>query len=178
MGWVLVVGKQGELLVRYGCKKPIHKDLVMTIVVLKLGDVKRKRGDRPKKCRYCERQTFQRWGLVSKPVKDVCVRTVRVYRYRCCHCRRTFRYDPEGVSRADQTERLKQFAAVCWTLGLSHRGMSFILSVWKVWLEHMSVWRDVQAEAGKRQKYNQKKSVRILGLDGAYVLGWAEKQPV
>jgi hypothetical protein len=42
----------------------------------------------------------------------------------------------------------------------------------------MSVWRDVQAEAGKRQKSNQQKKVRILGVDGANVLGWGEKQPV
>ena len=150
----------------------------MAIVVLKLQDVKRKREDRPKKCRYCERPTFQRWGSVPKPVKDIRVRTVRVYRYRCCHCRRTFRYYPEGVSRADQTERLKQFATVCWTLGLSHRGVSFMLSGWKVWLGHMSVWRDVQAEGEKRQKTNWRKKVRILGVDGAYVLGWGEKQPV
>jgi hypothetical protein len=42
----------------------------------------------------------------------------------------------------------------------------------------MSVWRDVQAEAGERKKDNQKKRVRVLGVDGAYVLGWGEKQPV
>jgi hypothetical protein len=42
----------------------------------------------------------------------------------------------------------------------------------------MSVWRDVQAEAVKRQQGNQKKKVRVLGLDGASVLGWGEKQPV
>jgi hypothetical protein len=150
----------------------------MAIVVLKLQDVKRKTEDRPKKCPYCKGQTFQRWGQVSKAVKDIQVRTVKVYRYRCCHCRRTFRYYPAGISRMDQTERLKQFAAVCWTLGLSHRGTSFMLSGWKVWLGHMSVWRDVQAVAEQRKKTNQRKKVRILGVDGAYVLGWGRKQPV
>jgi transposase-like protein len=171
-------GKKDELPVRYWLSKPIHKELVMTIVVLKLKDVKRNREDRPEQCPYCERETFQRWGQVKKPVKDTLVRSVKVYRYRCCHCRRTFRYYPEGLSKADQSERLKQFAAICWTLGLSHRGVSFILSGWKVWLGHMSVWRDVQAEAGVRKRQNQKKKVRVLGLDGAYVLGWGEKQPV
>jgi transposase-like protein len=73
---------------------------------------------------------------------------------------------------------LEQFAALCWTLGLSHRGVSLILSGWQVWLGHMSVWRDVQAEAGERKRQNQRKRVRVLGLDGAYVLGWGEKQPV
>jgi len=150
----------------------------MAIVVLKLRNVKRKTEERPKKCPYCGRETFQRWGSVSKPVKDVRLRSVRVYRYRCCHCQRTFRYYPAGVSRTDQTERLKQFAAICWTLGLSHRGVSIMLSGWKVLLGHMSVWRDVQAEAVQRKKRAQKKKVRVLGVDGANVLGWGEKRPV
>jgi Transposase IS66 family len=150
----------------------------MSIVVLKLQNVKRNTEERPKKCPYCERPTFQRWGQVVKPVKDVRIRSVRIYRYRCCHCRRTFRYYPVGTSGADQTDRLKQFAAVCWTLGLSHRGTSYMLSGWGVWLGHMSVWRDVQAEAGRRKRCNQRKKVRVLGVDGAYVLGWGRKQPV
>ena len=41
----------------------------------------------------------------------------------------------------------------------------------------MTVWRDVQEEAKKTKKRNQRKPVRLLGLDGAYVLGWGEKQP-
>jgi transposase-like protein len=42
----------------------------------------------------------------------------------------------------------------------------------------MLVWRNVQAEAETLTKRNQWKPVRIVGLDGAYVLGWGEKQPV
>jgi len=150
----------------------------MTIVVLKLQDVKRETEARPKKCPYCEGRTFQRWGKVNKPVKDVRVRNVKVYRYRCCHCQRSFRGYPEGISRADQSERLKQFATICWTLGLSHRGVSLILSGLQISLAHISIWRDVQTAAGQRKKHNRKKSVRVLGLDDAYVLGWGEKQPV
>ena len=33
---------------------------------------------------------------------------MKVYRYRCCHCRRTFRHYPQGVSRAHQTERIRK----------------------------------------------------------------------
>jgi DNA-directed RNA polymerase subunit RPC12/RpoP len=61
--------------------------------------------ERPKACPYCGGETFQRWGGVNKPVKDIRVRTVQVYRYRCCQCQRTFRHYPEGKSVADQTER-------------------------------------------------------------------------
>lgn len=150
----------------------------MAIVVLKLPDVKRKREERPKQCRYCTGETFQRWGQVNKPVKDIRVRNVKVYRYRCCQCKRTFRYYPEGNTSADQTERLRLFAILLWTLGLSHRASSLILSGLKVLVSHMTIWRDVQDEAQKIKRRNQWKPVRVLGLDGANVLGWGEKQPV
>lgn len=150
----------------------------MAIVVLKLPDVKRKREARPKVCQYCEGETFQRWGPVSKAVKDLRVRHVKVYRYRCCRCKRTFRHYPEGNTKADQTERLRLFAILLWTFGLSHRASSLILSGLQVSISHMTIWRDVQEEVKKIQKRNHWKPVRILGLDGAHVLGWGEKQAV
>ena len=150
----------------------------MSIVVLKLPDVKRKREERPRKCRYCEGETFQRWGGLKKPVKDVRVRNVKVYRYRCCHCKRTFRDYPEGSTSADQTERLRVFAILLWTLGLSHRASSLILSGLNVLVSFMTIWRDVQEEAKKIKRHNQWKPVRIVGLDGAHVLGWGAKQSV
>ncbi len=150
----------------------------MSIVVLKLPDVKRKTEVRPKKCRYCEGEIFQRWGGVKKPVRDVRVRTVRVYRYRCCRCKRTFRYYPEGNSSADQTDRLKSFAVICWAMGLSHRNVSRMLSGLNLLLSHMSVWRNAQEHSEQIRKRNRWKKVRVLGVDGAYVLGWGEKRPV
>lgn len=150
----------------------------MSIVVLKLPDVKRKREERPRKCPYCEGETFQRWGQVQKAIKDVHVRNVKVYRYRCCRCKRTFRHYPDGTTRADQSERLKLFAALLWQLGLSHRASSLILSGLCVFVSHMTIWRDVQAEVQTIQKRKQWKPVRMLGVDGAYVLGWGQKQPV
>ena len=150
----------------------------MTILVLKLPDVKRKTEERPKECRYCAGETFQRWGQIKKPVRDTCCRNIRVYRYRCCRCGRTFRHYPEGTSGADQTERLRLFAVVCWTLGLSDRGVSAILSGLKIGICPMTVWRDVQEQEKRHRRRNQWKSVRVLGVDGAYVLGWGEKRPV
>lgn len=150
----------------------------MSIVVLKLPDVKRKTEERPQECPYCAGETFQRWGQVKKPVKDMRCRNVRVYRYRCCRCRRTFRHYPEGTTRADQTERLRLFAVICWTIGLSHRGVSTILSGLRIALCPMTVWRDVQEQEQKLRRHNEWKPVRVLGLDGAYVQGWGEKRPV
>jgi len=150
----------------------------MSILVLKLPDVKRKTEARPKECPYCAGETFQRWGRVKKPVKDMRCRKVWVYRYRCCRCGRTFRHYPEGTTRADQTERLRSYAVICWTLGLSYRGVSTILSGLKIVLCPMMVWRDAQEQEEKLGRHNAWKPVRVVGLDGAYVMGWGEKRPV
>lgn len=115
---------------------------------------------------------------MKKPVKDLRVRQVRVYRYRCGQCKRTFRHYPAGNSRADQTERLRLFAILLWRLGLSHRASSLILSGLNVLVSFMTIWRDVQAEAQSILKRNHWKPVRLVGLDGAHVLGWGEKQAV
>jgi transposase-like protein len=103
---------------------------------------------------------------------------VWVYRYRCCHCKRTFRHYPEGVSRADQSERCRKLATICWVLGLSYRGLAAVFGGFGVKLGRMSAWRDVQAQAEQIRRQNQWGKVRVLGLDGAYVSGWGKTQPV
>jgi hypothetical protein len=100
----------------------------MSMVVLQLPVVQRKTETRPKKCRYCSGETFQRWGRVNKPVRDHRYRNVQVYRYRCCSCHRTFRDYPEGVDRADQTQRLRKLVAIYWVLGMSWRATQIALS--------------------------------------------------
>lgn len=150
----------------------------MSIVVLQLPDVKRKTETRPKKCPYCSGETFQRWGKVRKAVRDSRCRSVQVYRYRCCHCHRTFRHYPEGVDRADQTQRMRKLAALLWVLGLSLRGVRLALSAFGVSLSHMSVWRDLQEQADLLEKRRHWKPVRVLGVDGAYPLLKGKKRPV
>jgi transposase-like protein len=73
---------------------------------------------------------------------------------------------------------LKLLAVLLWTFGLSYRASSWILSGLKVEISFMTIWRDVQGESQKLKKRNHWKPVRVIGLDGAYVLGWGEKQPV
>jgi transposase-like protein len=150
----------------------------MAIVILQLPNVKRKTETRPKKCPYCPGETFQRWGRVRKAVRDSRFRSVRVYRYRCCLCHRTFRHYPEGVDRADQTERLRKLAAICWVLGLSLRGVVQVLSAFGIPLCHMTVWRDMDEANQKLSRRRRWKQVRVLGLDGAYVLCQGKKQAV
>ena len=150
----------------------------MSIVVLKLPEVKSRTEGRPKECPYCSGETFQRWGKMKKPVKDTRSRNIWVYRYRCCRCGRTFRHYPSGTSMADQTERLRLFAVMCWIFGMSDRKVSMILGGLGITLCPMTVWRDTQGQAEQLHRQNQWKPVRVLGLDGAYVLGWGEKRPV
>jgi len=150
----------------------------MPIVVLQLPDVKRKTETRPRKCRYCQGETFQRWGKVKKPVRDNRCRNVQVYRYRCCSCQHTFRHYPEGVDQADQTQRLRKLAAIYWVLGMSLRSAVIALAPFGVKLSHMSVWRDLQEQADLQEKRRHWKPVRVLGLDGAYVRAWGEVRPV
>ena len=150
----------------------------MSIVVLNLPDVKPERETRPQECPNCQGETFQRWGAVRKPVRDPRLRSVKVYRYRCCHCRRTFRHYPQWVDRADQTQRMRKLAALCWTLGFSYRSIAAVLAAFGIQLSRMTAWRDVQALADTLRQVRQWQSVRVLGLDGAYVRGWGDTRPV
>lgn len=142
----------------------------MAIIVLQLPNVKRKTKSRPHTCPYCQGETFQRWGSVNKPVKDNRHRTARIYRYRCCHCRRTFRHYPLGIDQADQTQRLRKLAALFWVMGMSLRGVSLALSAFNVQVSHMTVWRDLQEQADLLRKRRHWQKVRVLGVDGAYPL--------
>jgi transposase-like protein len=139
----------------------------MAIVTLRLVEVKGYTENRPSSCIYCGSELLQRWGSVERGVKDTHVRQVQVYRYRCTDCQRTFRHHPQGLSSSRQSQRLKQFAGLCWVLGLSLRGTSAILSAFPVELSHTSVWWDVQALAADLKR-RQPGSIRALGVDGVY----------
>lgn len=150
----------------------------MSIVTLSLPGVKQKTEIRPKACPYCRGETFQRWGKTTKPIKDNCYRTVIVYRYQCCHCKRAFRHYPPGVDQADQTLRLRKLCTLFWVLGMSLRGTSLALSAFGIELSHMTIWRDLQEQAAHLEKQRRWKPVRVLGIDGLYPLGKGKKQAV
>ena len=149
----------------------------MPIIVLKLPDVKVS-AERPAKCPSCGGDILQRWGGNIHKVRDPYVREVVVYRYHCWRCRHTFRHYPEGVDQAQQTQRLRTLAAICWSLGLSYRGIEKVFAVFRVGIDHMTAWRDVQERAGQLRKKRMWKKVRVLGVDGAYVRGMGKTQPV
>ena len=140
-------------------------------IVLQLPRVARKQVSRPSKCPYCNGGIFQRWGMVSKQIKDTKVRRVKVPRYKCTGCQKTFRTYPEGVSHAQHSERLKKLCVIMWSLGLSHRNVVLILSAFGVSLSHMSPWRSVQREGKQIQQKLKWKPARVVGVDGAWVTG-------
>jgi transposase-like protein len=150
----------------------------MSIVLLQLPEVKYFQAERPRRCPYCPGELFQRWGCHPKRVRDPRLREVQIYRYRCCLCHRTFRHYPEGVGRASQTKRMIKLAAILWALGMSYRNASGLLAVFGVQLRHMSIWRDVQIQAEQVRRSKQWGKVRVLGVDGLYVRGWGDTQPV
>jgi hypothetical protein len=149
----------------------------MSIIVLKLPEVKIAAG-RPSQCPVCKGEILQRWGGQVKRVRDPYVEEVLVYRYRCCGCRHTFRHYPSGVDQAQQTQRLRQLAGLCWVLGLSYRGIAAVFTVFQVGISRMGAWRDAQERAEQLQRRRFWEPVRVLGLDGAYVLGWGKKRAV
>ena len=141
------------------------------MIVLQLPKIERKSAQRPKQCKYCQGELLQRWGQVNKKVKDTKVRNVKVYRYRCASCERTFRHYPVGVRRAMQSERLEKLAVIIWSMGLSYRGMTLLLSAFGVAFSRMSGWRDVQQAGEHLHKQVGWKKARIVGIDGAWLNG-------
>lgn len=141
------------------------------MIVLQLAKTERNKTSRPSQCPNCVGSTFQRWGTGRRTIKDPRIRSVQVSRYKCTACRRTFRHYPAGISHSQQSERMKQLAVICWSFGLSHRGVEAILSAFGVRLSRMTSWRDVQAGAETIRKGKQWKPSRVVGIDGAWVNG-------
>lgn len=140
----------------------------MAIVTLRLRDVNSKIEGRPVACPHCGSMILQGWGKAWKQVRDPQLVQVEVRRYRCTSCGRTFRYYPKGVTKADQSLRLQQLAAIMWALGVSYRGVTSLLGVFAIRLCHMSVWRDVQQLAEAKRREAAKRRAKVLGVDGVY----------
>lgn len=137
----------------------------MAIITLRLTPVNTHPQDRPATCRYCSSTILQKWGTVTKPVRDSQLEHVVVQRYYCTQCRRTFRHYPQGIERADQSLRL-QLAALCWQLGFSTRNVSGLFNAFGIALAHMSVWRDVPQRATAWCQTKPRPALRVLGVYG------------
>lgn len=139
----------------------------MAILTVRVPEVKDEAEGRPGGCPNCASSVLQGWGSVAKSIRDTNgMRTVRVRRYRCCGCGRTFRHYPAGITGAMQTRRLEVVAAMLWAMGLSLRGAKVILAVLGTSLSHQTVWRDGIALGRQAAARRARGPVRVLGVDG------------
>lgn len=116
----------------------------MPVLLLKLPEVETAPNSRPRHCPYCGSQILQRWGRVTKTIRDTHHQVTEVHRYRCTECGRTFRDYPEGIDRAYQTLPVRHLAALAWAMGLSCRDVVNVFKELGVSLSRMTVWRDGQ----------------------------------
>lgn len=131
-----------------------------------LPEVKTQPEGRPTSCPYCRGPILQRHAQMQKPIVDLYLHQVRVFRYRCGECGHTFRHYPHGVDRHDQSQRLRALVALLWALGLSHQSISHLLVALGAPIAKMTSWRDVQ-EAGlaAARRRALPVSVAVMGAD-------------
>jgi len=136
----------------------------MPVILLRLTKATQPSQRRPSECPHCGSQILQRWGQVSKPVKDQDELTAVVYRYRCKNCQRTFRDYPEGLDRSDYTLGIRKLAALIWALGLSYRDIVKVFEDLGINLSRSTVWRegqDLVSQLGGRKLHNHIQRFRI-----------------
>jgi transposase-like protein len=132
----------------------------------------------PKECPYddCRGKYFKSHQQhCDKAVRDTKYERVEVYRRKCLRCQRTHRVYPQGVSKAQQTERLKGTSVMLYVLGISYRGVEDMLTALGTYLSHSSVYRNVQEAGAKVLKLRrawleqQSGGIKVVGGDLTYV---------
>lgn len=103
----------------------------------------------PAKCPYegCQGRHFRLWQEVDKTLRDTVHDRVKVQRCQCLRCKRTFRVYPQGVSRAQTSQRVYGLAVMLYMLGLSYGAVSLALEGLGVYLCKSRVYEVVQAAA-------------------------------
>jgi transposase-like protein len=125
---------------------------------------------RPTSCLYCGGSILQRHGLVPKPIRDLYLHQVIVFRYRCTECGHTFRHYPQGVDSHDQSQRLRALTALLWALGLSHQNISYLLTALGPAIAKITSWRDVQEAGGILGKRPGRTGpIEVIGADETVV---------
>jgi len=132
----------------------------------------------PEECPYegCEGKHFKAHGLKGerKTIRDLKHEKVKSFRWRCLKCNRKFRVYPRGVSKAQQSDRLKAITVLLYVLGLSYGAVSDFTSALGCVISRTAVYYNVQ-EAGEKARKRQRKTVQqggkraVIGADGTYV---------
>ncbi len=131
----------------------------------------------PAVCPYedCQGQYFKDHQRdCAKPLRDTRIDQVTTYRRKCLSCERTHRVYPQGVGRAQQSDRLKGLSILFYVLGISYRGVEDMLEAFGLTLDHTSVYHNVQA-AGEQVRLLRRAwlqaggKVMAVGADVTYV---------
>jgi transposase-like protein len=119
---------------------------------------------RPGKCIYCSSHYLNVHGHHLRKPKDIRLKELKVSRYKCLSCLRTFRVHPPGVEgKKQQTKRTIFLAVALYLLGPSLRGTSAFLSALECPVGRMSVWRDLQL-AGQKCRSGYRTILKELSL--------------
>lgn len=107
---------------------------------------------------------------MRKVIRDPKVSAVEAERWECTECGCTFRVYPVGVTRRQQSERVRVLSVLLWTLGLSLAGVSATLFALDCGLGRTMIYNNV-CVAGKtarkkmRARLKGRVKVRVLGAD-------------
>jgi transposase-like protein len=132
----------------------------------------------PSVCPYegCQGQFFKPHQLqCEKPLRDTQLYQVTTKRLKCLTCQRTFRVYPQGVSQAQQSDRLKALSILFYILGISYRGVQDVLEALGFMLHHTTIYRNVQGageqvEAMRRTWLQQwQGKIAVVGADLTYL---------
>ena len=147
-------------------------------IEVRLPKVKPDEYKEPEQCANegCEGKHFKAHGVKGerKAIRDLKYQEVKSYRWRCLKCDGRFRIYPSGVSRAQQSDRLKAITVLMYVLGLSYGAVSDVMGALGCEVSKTTVYYNVQ-EAGKKARKRQRKTVKsggkrpVIGADGTYV---------
>jgi DNA-directed RNA polymerase subunit RPC12/RpoP len=141
----------------------------MPVILLSLTKARKQQYRRPEACPHCGSQLLQRWGRVTKTVKDHDDSVAHVYRYRCDECHRTFRNYPEGLDRSYYTQGIRKLAALICMLGLTYREVTRVFEDRGYKLSRTTVWREGQQMVSQINGEKFKTSIQPFIVDQTYI---------
>ncbi len=122
-------------------------------------------------CKYegCEGKVFRFLQEVDQALRDTVFPDVTAHLYECLRCKQSFRVYPQGVSRAQTSQRVYGLAVMLYLLGLSYGAVSLALDALGVYLCKSRVYEVVQAAEERVPGLRQAKvfeGIRTAALGG------------
>jgi transposase-like protein len=122
----------------------------------------------PNPKQQCRGRTFHSHGFADKPVRDVFLHQVRAKRWQCDTCGYTFRIYPLGVTKRQQSDRLRALSVLMWLIGGSLGGVVDLLTCLGCPIARSTVYNNLQ---GTGQRARERQRARLRGKIQAKVIG-------